>query len=100
MTYDSVGRPATATSAYGAVTTYGYTSAGTVPVQQTKTGPDGFTRTTLDGFGRVILVERGPNSGTIQSDVSTFYTYCACSPLGKIQKTSQPYAPGGSAVWT
>jgi hypothetical protein len=36
MTYDTLGRPAT--SACGAVTTYGHTLAGTVPVQQTKTG--------------------------------------------------------------
>jgi YD repeat-containing protein len=99
MTYDSYGRPATGTSPYGATTTYGYTSS--VPIQQTKTGPDGFTRTTLDGLGRAIRVERGVSASNIQSVVDTVYAPCACSPLGKIQKVSAPYASGGSpAGWT
>src|SRR5271154_2770165 len=67
---------------------------------QTKTGPDGFTQTTLDGMGRTIRVQHGPSSTSIQSVMDTVYAPCACSPLGKIQKVSQPYAPGGTPAWT
>ena len=71
-----------------------------MPAWQTQTGPNGYTKTTLDGLGRAIKVERGPNSGTIQSETDTVYAPCACSPLAKLQKTSQPYVPGGTPVWT
>ena len=38
---------------------------------------------------------------TNQSAVDTVYAPCACSPLGKIQKVSAPYAVGGSpTAWT
>ena len=101
MTYDSAGRPVTGTSPYGAVTTYAYSNASAgPPFWQTKTGPDGFTKTILDGLGRPITVLRGPNSSTIQSEVDTQYAPCACSPLAKIASVSQPYAPGGSPVYT
>ena len=100
LTYDSLGRPATGTSPYGAVTTYGYTTAGTLPVQQTSSGPSGFARTTLDGFGRAIKVESGPSSSSIVSWVDTIYQPCACSPLGKIQRVSQPYNGSGTETWT
>jgi RHS repeat-associated protein len=97
MWYDTYGRPSTATSPFGAVTTYAYPTANT----QTQTGPDGFTRTTVDGFGRTIRVERGSDSTHLQSVVDSVYSPCACSPLGKLQKVSQPYASGGSASgWT
>jgi RHS repeat-associated protein len=71
-------------------------------VQQTKAGPDGVTITTLDGLGRTIRVQRG-DSATVDATTSytdTVYAPCACSPLGKVQKVSQPYAPGGTPVWT
>jgi hypothetical protein len=45
-------------------------------------------------------VERGPKSSSIVSKVETVYAPCACSPLGKLQKISQPYAPGGTIYWT
>ena len=32
--------------------------------------------------------------------VTTQYAPCACSPLGKLWRVSQPYAPGGTPVWT
>src|ERR1700691_5586070 len=50
-------------------------------------------------MGRTIRVARGNSSG-LQSCVDTVYAPCACSPLGKIQKVSRPYAPGGTPVWT
>jgi RHS repeat-associated protein len=100
MAYDGRRRPTSGTSPYGAVTSYTYTAPGTLPVTQTKTGPDGYTQTTLDGVGRTIKVLRGPSSSLIQSEVDTVYAPCACSPLAKLQKTSQPYAPGGTPVWT
>jgi YD repeat-containing protein len=104
LTYDSQGRPATATSPYGTYGTptiaYAYSAAGVLPVWQTSTGPNGYTKTTLDGFGRSILVESGPSSSAIQSQTSTVYRPCACSPLGKIGQVSQPYAPGATEYWT
>lgn len=103
LTYDTNGRPATATSPYGTYGTptvvYAYSAAGVMPVWQSKTGPDGYTKTTLDGLGRPIKVQRGPNSSTIQSETDMVYAPCACSPLAKLQKTSQPYA-SGTPAWT
>ncbi len=100
MTYDSTGRPLTGTSAYGGVTTYTYSPFSSAPpLWQQESGADGVTKTTLDGMGRPIRVERGDSSGT-KSIVDTVYQPCACSPLGKIQEVSQPYAPGGTPVWT
>jgi RHS repeat-associated protein len=50
-------------------------------------------------LGRTIRVARG-DTNSVQSCVDTVHAPCACSPLGKIQKVSQPYAPGGTPVWT
>ena len=98
MTYDPHGRPTSGTSPYGATTSYSYGTS--IPFTQTKTGPDGVTITTLDGLGRAIGVDRGDTS-SLQSSTATVYTPCACSPLAKIQKTSQPYPYGSSAsAWT
>ena len=104
MTYDSYGRPSSGTSPYcvsgcsGPTVSYSYgTSA---PFTQTTTGPDGVTTTTLDGLGRAILVARGDTSG-VHSYTATTYAPYGGSPLGKIQKTSQPYPYGSSAsAWT
>ena len=104
MTYDSYGRPTSGTSPYcgtgctGPTVSYAYGTS--TPFTQTKTGPDGKTVTTLDGLGRTIRVDRGDTS-SLQSSGATVYAPCACSPLAKIQETSQPYAYGGSAsAWT
>ena len=104
MTYDSYGRPTSGTSPYCGSGCYGptvsYSYGTSTPFTQTKTGPDGVTTTTLDGLGRAILVARGDTSG-VHSYTATTYAPCACSPLAKIQKTSQPYAYGSSAsAWT
>ena len=53
----------------------------------------------MDGFGRTIKVETGDGSGT-KSVAETEYDSCACSPLGKLKRSSRPYAPGGTPVWT
>src|SRR6185437_16225800 len=43
----------------------------------------------------------GPVYGSWTSSVATVYAPCACSPLAKLQKTSEPYAYGGSpSAWT
>ena len=88
-TYDFYGRPATSTSPYGATWTYSYSTS--LPVTQTKSGPDGVTTTTLDGLGRTIRVQHGTGV------TDTVYSPCACSPMLKIQKVSAPYQAGGSA---
>ncbi len=111
MTYDAWGRVATSTSPSGAVTTYTYanysgTTGATVTAKVTSSGgtlPQGngrYTLTTHDGLGRPVKVERHDSGGTLVSTVDTFYDSCGCSPLGKMKKTSMPYAPTGTEYWT
>ncbi len=100
MTY-SYGRPSSSTSSDGAVTDYTYTYQ---PNTQTATITTGsstqWKKTTLDGFGRAISVQTGHDSTTV-SEVDTQYAPCACSPLGKLWRTSVPFAAGGSpSGWT
>jgi YD repeat-containing protein len=96
--YDIWGRPSGGTSPYGAAVGVGYSTS--LPFTQTKTGPDGATITTLDGLGRAIRVDRGDTT-SMHSSSATVYAPCACSPLAKIQKTSQPYVYGSSpSAWT
>jgi YD repeat-containing protein len=70
------------------------------PLWQQESGANGITITTLDGLGRAIRVQRSDGNGVVQSYTDTLYAPCACSPLGKIQKVSQPYPAGGTPVWT
>ncbi|MFN7173089.1 MAG: RHS repeat domain-containing protein, partial [Fimbriimonadaceae bacterium] len=46
-----------------------------------------------------VKVESGDSGGT-KSIVETQYAPCACSPLGKVWRVSNPYAPGGTPIWT
>jgi RHS repeat-associated protein len=108
--YDTYGRvdytldpSQTAGAAFGAKTTYtyGYTSGawtitGTSP---TSGGSNHFTTTTLDGIGRAVSVQSGYSS-TVVSTVDTTYAPCACSPLGKMSRQSQPYGPNDTEVYT
>ena len=55
--------------------------------------------TTFYGFGRPIRVQTG-NNGVAVANVDTQYGPCGCSPLGKMTKTSMPYAPGATVYWT
>jgi RHS repeat-associated protein len=94
--YDYSGRPTSSTSPYGATTTYTYTNS---PPTTTATTNGRWTKTTMDGLGRTIKVETGYGSTTV-STADTEYDSCACSPLGKVKRVSQPYAPGGTVYWT
>ncbi|MBS1860014.1 MAG: RHS repeat protein, partial [Acidobacteria bacterium] len=105
-TYDGLGRPQASTIPDGATTNYSYTYngvGGATANTQTATVGSGagarWKKTTLDGFGRTTRVESGHDSVTV-SQVDTQYAACACSPLGKLWRVSQPYAPGGTPVWT
>lgn len=94
--YDSFARPNSATGRFGATTSMAYnSSARTV----TATINGRFTRQIHDGLGRVTRVESGV-SGTVHTIVDTEYEPCACSPVGKLKRTSLPYAPGGTVRWT
>ena len=101
-TYDDQGRPHTYTNPSGAVTTYTYTFA---PNTQTATianaamGTTQWTKTTLDGFGRVISVSTGHDSTTL-STADTTYAAAGCMPLGMTYSVSNPYAPGGTPVYS
>jgi YD repeat-containing protein len=92
----NLGQPVQTTSPHGAVTNILRTYN---PPQITETTNQHWVRTTLDGLGRPIKVERG-DGGTTRSVVDTEYAPCACSPIGKLKRVSQPYAPGGTVYWT
>ena len=99
MNYDTYGRPSTATSPYGAVTTYSY-FYGSGAFSQQASGPSGITTTTLDGLGRPILVTRG-DSISPRSSTATVYAPIAGAPLGKVTQVSQPYPAALSpSAWT
>jgi YD repeat-containing protein len=95
FSYDGYSRPAQTTSPHGAITTFAYTTNTT-----TATTNGHWVKTTVDGFGRTIKVETGDGTST-KSVVDTEYDSCACSPIGKVKRVSQPYAPGaGTLYWT
>ncbi len=93
----NVSRPTQTTAPDRATTTYEYHDAS--PAWRKATINGRWTKTWVDGFGRTIKVEVGDASGT-KSVVDTEYAPCACSPLGKLYRMSQPYAPGGTIYWT
>jgi YD repeat-containing protein len=99
--YDTYGRPANTSIPDGATTTYTYSYN---PNVQTATLTDAqgtrWTKTTYDGFGRTISVVKGHDKVPPVSEVDTQYAPCACSPLGKMSRVSQPYVPGATPVWT
>lgn len=102
ITYDSYGRPQTSKSAFGAQTTYTYSTGpySASNVAWSKSTINGrFTKTTLDGLGRTITVQSGTGS-TVVSQVDTVYGSCGCSPTGKMIQTTLPHAPNGTPVWT
>jgi hypothetical protein len=53
----------------------------------------------MGGLSRAIRVEKGHDAVT-DSIVDTEYGRCACSPMGRVSRTSLPYAPGGTVFWT
>ena len=92
--YDTYGRPSVSTMVDGAATSYSYTYN---PNTQTATLGNRWKKTTMDGFGRVTKVETGHDGVTVAT-VDTQYAPCACSPLGKVWRVSQPYAPGARSI--
>lgn len=108
-TYDSYGRPLSSKSADGSTTTYAYafnpnTQTATLGDYTTDNPPvlkPGYRwkTTTMDGFGRTIKVETGHDTTTV-SMTETEYAPCACSPLGKLYRTSMPHIPNANPVWT
>jgi len=98
VVYDGNARPSSTTSPYGAVTTYTYNTT-TVPFSVVATTNGHWTSTLMDGFGRTIETATGYGA-TVVSKTDTNYTPCGCSPLGKVNGQSQPYAPGAMVYWT
>ncbi len=104
--YDSNARPSSTKSPYGAVTTYIYNDAASTPNKVAIT--DGhWVQTNMDGFGRAINTITGysgtgyqTTGSTAVSFADTVYAPCGCSPLGKLNQQSQPYAPGATEVYT
>jgi RHS repeat-associated protein len=98
IAYTVDARPQTVTSPYGAVTTYTYNDTATPPNQYSTTNGHSVT-TIMDGFGRTIETFAS-DATSAKSIVDAQYAPCGCSPLGKMFKKSQPYAQGGTPVWT
>ncbi len=96
MQYDQSDRPQTATSPYGAQTTYAYSTSAPQIVAATN---NRWVKTYLDGLGRTAKVERGDSNG-VQSSTETVYDTCGCNPLGKVYRKSVPHAPSATANWT
>jgi RHS repeat-associated protein len=92
--FDTNGRPLSTTSPTLAVTNYTYND-GASPPTKTATTNSHWVQTAMDGFGRTVQTL---NTGA--SVVSTQYDPCGCSPLGKVSRVSQPFAPNGSVYWT
>ena len=116
-TYDSAGRVSTTQvpshstdgSVAGATTTYAYAFGTTVggnitngAYTTTATTGTHWSTSVTDGLGRAATQTTGygTTSPTTVSTVDTVYGPCACSPAGKMVQTSQPYAPGGTEVWS
>jgi hypothetical protein len=95
--YDSTARPSTSTSPYGAQTTFNYFDTAVPPYKQATTNGH-WAKTIMDGFGRTIEAQTG-NGTTVVSYVDTNYGPCGCSPLGKVNATSMPYAVLANRVW-
>lgn len=97
LSYDGYARPSSSASPHGASTTYTYTNS---PPTTKATTNGRWVKTTMDGLGRTIKVETADSTNTVLSVVDTEYDSCACSPLGKVKRVSQPYAPGATVYWT
>lgn len=100
--YNTDGTPNTATSPYGATSSWAYDY---VNQSRSITLNGRRIRQYLDGFGRVVKTDTLSanvlyGTETLFSSVDTEYAPCACSPLGKMKRVSQPYAPGGTKYWT
>ncbi len=100
FSYDLYARPSQTTAPNGAVTTYTYSSS--APHWKRALTGTRFTKTSIDGLGRTLKVETGftGSPDTVLTVVETQYAPCACSPAGKLWRTSLPHAPGVAANWT
>jgi len=94
-TYDAYGRPSQTQIPDGAVTTYTYTTTRIPRRHRERPLEDHHSRRLRPDHPRA-----NRHGGTIVSTVDTQYAPCACSPLGKMSKVSQPYGPGGTVYWT
>ena len=105
--YDSLGRvdytfAASQGNDAGPKSTYGYSyTPGQWTITTTTYGQfaTSWNIRTSDGLGRETKTQTGYGTTTV-STVDTAYAPCACSPLGKMNRQSQPYAPTDAAVYT
>ena len=96
IVYDGVSRPTEVTTKFGAKVTYEYSNS---PAWRKETINGRWKKTWVDGFGRETKIERGDAAAT--KSVKEFeYGPCACSPIGKLSRESNWYAPGQTPVWT
>jgi hypothetical protein len=92
----STGLLTSSVSVHGATTNYTYTFTPNIVTASTNSH---WMKAYKDGFGRDAAGEAGYGT-TIVSHSDTVYAPCACSPLGKVSKTSLPYAIGAGGQIT
>ena len=94
-TYDTTGRPITATSPYGASWNYSYSTAYTLnpPFWQAKTGPDGYTKTTLDGLGGPFAWSAAPIRPTFNRSWIRFMRRVPVPRWVKFRRSRLPIHP-------
>ena len=99
--YDAASRPASTQGVDGDAVTYTYSTPSRYSMATTGKK---FVKTSVDGLGRTVKVETGynpsPGTSVVESVVDTEYAPCACTPMGKMKRVSQPYKPGNPVVWT
>ncbi len=91
------------TSPYSVATVYSYSNTAPQVKVTIAVAPQRWTKKYLDGFGRTVKAESEytqNNTDTVVSVIETQYEPCACTPMGKVKRVSQPHAPGAAAVWT
>jgi YD repeat-containing protein len=98
FSYDSYARPTSNTTPNGQIWHHTYTNVPPTKyswTSQTSTGAVRWSRVTYDG----TKTESGFQTTTV-SVVEKEYAPCACSPIGKLKRVSQPYKPGDPVYWT
>ena len=94
--HDVFGRPVSATSSTGLTSSRTYTvspTAVSINIGQL------LIRTTIDGFGRTVKVEKGSGSETNSIQLNE-YNAAGGHPVGKLSRTSEPFAPGATPRWS
>jgi YD repeat-containing protein len=95
LSYDNLGRLATATSADGATAAYAYSVRPTA-VSGNLNGR--WTKVELDGCGRPSRIQKGDGTGA-KSIVDYEYDAAPNAPMGRLKRVSLPHSPDQPQQW-